>query len=166
MHKMKAVALTVCLAVAGTDANAQFPSGAEARPVAQTTYAHDVSIDLQSCNSTGTILTCRLLLTSGEGEVKFSLYRGWQFGAAKRGTRMLDQAGNEYFAQSIRIGNQNSTGVDQETTLFEGKPVPVSVRFVGVPTSINEIGLLAVEFRHGTLGSGHAEFRAVPISRR
>lgn len=123
---------------------------------AQNLHSGDFGVQLESCNMSGTTVSCRLLITySGAG--KRSMTPGTLQGGGGNGffrlmvrygplpSRMFDNAGNEYHAFTARLGAQEGNDwVDN--ILVEGIPMSAWLVFVNVAPGASKITALVVAF--------------------
>lgn len=125
------------------------------RKTAQKLYAGDFVIELQSCNMSGMRVICRLLITNagagarratlgatvgGGGSGVFHLHAEW----GQVSSRMFDNAGNEYHATVVRLGNRENRGGFVENTLVEGVPMSALLVFENLAPETSEITALIV----------------------
>lgn len=117
----------------------------------QIVQAGALSVGLQGCKLSGSVLTCETLFTAQE-DLQVSL---------ENGSRTFDEAGNEYTAGKLLLGRRSGAYYSLRTDLIAGVPVRAAVTFEGVGSGTRT--LTALELHLGRLGT--VVFRNVPISR-
>jgi hypothetical protein len=117
----------------------------EAAPAALARHAinsvleHEVTFDLQSCNLSGSTLTCNLLFTSKGADR--SLYL-----EIDQHSRLFDLAGNEVRARQIAAGaNHGCQGCDIETSLPSDIPMAGHITFEGVQRDTKRLRLMEIQ---------------------
>lgn len=118
--------------------------------------AGDFSVELQSCSLSGSRISCRLLITNNPG----GRGDGFRQPAAPGGTsglfrlvreygqlssRLFDSAGNEFHANVVRLGNQQTQWNSVDNTLVEGVPMNAYLVFENLPPETNQIKALVVQ---------------------
>lgn len=71
--------------------------------------------DLQACKKSGTAVVCRFLVTNQDQDRQLGLYSG---------TRIIDQAGKEYYAKHLALGARGTSN-----TLVAGIPLEMTITF-------------------------------------
>lgn len=100
------------------------------------------TFDVKSCKKLGDRITCDILVTNTEADRWLSIRnRAWTVNLG--GTRLIDNAGNEYGEPQGRIGVKD-LGTDQ-TVLVTNIPVKATIYFENVKPESIGIKLLALE---------------------
>ncbi len=111
--------------------------------------AGDFTVALQSCRMSGTTIICALTVTNNGEDKEFTLYRKTA-AVDPSPSRFFDQAGNEYNATSVRLGNQENTwwwGV--RNTLVKGVPTSARLLFEKVSPDVTEMTTLVIGCSEG-----------------
>jgi len=135
-------------------------SGAGATPVQSGTAVasqkeDDFAFELKSCQRSGMTVVCRLSITNEGEDRQLSLVASGMLHYGKPiSSRMFDQAGNEYQAQKIRVGNKESES-RVEALLVSGVPTSATLTFEKVSADANRVALLEIGcYRQKVIGSG------------
>ena len=91
------------------------------------------TVSLKSCDRSGKIIKCNLLLTSKKN---FNI-------AVYSGSRIFDRFGNEYNPAWVQVGNtRNNGGVNKR--LLKGIPTKLILTFNEIPPEVKEIAVLEI----------------------
>lgn len=136
-------------------ADSQPPTLSEAQ--APTESNGGLEVTLLGCTATGTAVTCGMRVTNTRPDRQIRLW-------AERGSRIIDQDGNERRASAASIGTNRMTFFRSDNDLAEATPTRASLYFENVPSSARKAALLQVTFAEGQ-ASFDVKFREVPIDR-
>jgi hypothetical protein len=118
----------------------------------------DFTVSLKSCDRSGKIIKCHLLLT---GKKKFDIRVYGSSGPS----RIFDSFGNEYNAASVKIGNtENADFVNKQ--LLEGIPTKLMLTFNEIPPEVKEIAVLDIRYFSNYAPTDNTEFRNIVIFNR
>ncbi|HEV2522808.1 MAG TPA: FlgO family outer membrane protein [Candidatus Acidoferrales bacterium] len=118
------------------------PVDSNAHPVSQ--KEADFSFDVNSCKRSGTSVICKLLITN-EGDdrmLEIAAKSTWTF-VGTISSRMFDQAGNEYEAGRVRVGNHDNEKY-VEDLLVSRVPTNAVLTFEGVSADATGVALLEI----------------------
>ncbi|GCL36829.1 hypothetical protein SR1949_19350 [Sphaerospermopsis reniformis] len=119
------------------------------------------TVSLKSCDRSGKIIKCHLLLTSKK---KFDI-RVYGRSGNYPTSRIFDSFGNEYNAASVKIGNtENADWVDKQ--LLEGIPTKLMLTFNEIPPEVKEIAVLDIRSTSNYANTDNTEFRNIVIFNR
>jgi hypothetical protein len=114
------------------------------------------TVSLKSCDRSGKIIKCHLLLTSKK---KFDITVYGRSGNSIP-SRIFDRVGNEYNAASVKVGNtEDPDRVDKQ--LLEGIPTKLILTFNEIPPEVKEIAVLDIRSYYD-----NTEFRNIVIFNR
>ena len=122
------------------------------RPQTQIKKEDGFSFELKSCQQAGSTVTCKLLVTSEADDEELALgARGrgasrWVLNAPA--SKMFDQTGNEYIAESARLGNQAATEWTVTARLVRGIPTGAAITFGRIAEDATRIALLEIGCSH------------------
>ncbi len=92
------------------------------------------TVSLKSCDRSGKIIKCNLLLTSKKN-----------FNISVRGGRIFDRFGNEYNPAWVQVGNTRNNGqVGVVKQLLKGIPTKLILTFNEIPPEVKEIAVLEI----------------------
>jgi hypothetical protein len=103
----------------------------EASSPPQRTYAGDYLLEVQYCSRAGLRVRCQLLITNTSGDGVFHLHAQW----GDLSSRIFDEDGNEYIANTARLGTRESTGWAANSLI---KEVPMSATLIFENVSAQE----------------------------
>jgi TolB-like protein len=140
----KGISSTTSTTASQTTAPVPVGSGTSA-PRAASQKEDDFSFELKSCQWSGTTIVCKLLITN-EGDDRYltigarSGYIGFTFVTS---SRAFDQAGNEYQAARIRLGNKEDERA-AASLLVSGVPTNAILTFEKVSADAGRVTLLEI----------------------
>lgn len=122
----------------------------------------ELKFELQGCNKKNQQLICNILITSLAAKNRTIEFRA--FGYTSQQSRAIDNSGNEYVAQKVKIGNQERSS-SLQTELIPGIPTKVSLIFE-LPQQVTKFAVLEADIAaYGYSNVGlKAQFRNVNIS--
>ena len=112
-------------------------------PSVEATSQDAFSFQLKSCQRSGTVVACKLLITNEGDDRQLSMYARWNY---PRGSRIFDQRGNEYGAESVQVGNHQNAGY-VENLLVSGVPTSATLTFDKVSADATKVSLLEITCR-------------------
>jgi hypothetical protein len=130
------------------------------------------TLELDSCEASGTSVVCRFMVTNNSGgDRQFSLCHA-DYRAKRRGldeTRALDTSGNDYGLAESFIGTKRlaARGSYNQSVLVPQLPVRLSLRFENVPPESAAFALVRVAVAEETnvVNLSYADFKNVRIVR-
>ncbi|MFQ6114797.1 MAG: FlgO family outer membrane protein [bacterium] len=123
------------------------------KSVMQKVEANDFTFELKEVKMSGTNLTFKLLITNSGQDRDLTLYSS---------SRIFDDAGNEYKAQQVRLGNkERSPSVSNQ--LVSGIPTKAKLSFEKISAQANKIALLEISCWSSGAPSFKVQFRNIPI---
>ncbi|NOY63601.1 MAG: hypothetical protein GXP10_10725 [Gammaproteobacteria bacterium] len=118
----------------------------------QTMEKSGLTFDLKSCRQVEKTLNCGFMITSNSFDRSVTV---WLSGS--NGSRMLDNAGNEYSVSSIAIGSKKSENWYLSTTLVSDIPTKANLRFTNISSEASSLAVLQVQ-GHASRGQGKDHF--------
>lgn len=104
--------------------------------IAQVKELDQFSFGLSSCQQTGDEVVCSLQIMNRAADRKLGLANQW----SRWSSRIIDNAGHEYIAKSVRLGSYENNNVT--VTLISGVPTAAEVHFTKVPNRLSSIIVL------------------------
>ncbi len=121
--------------------------------VVRKTTVKDFVFELKEVKRSGTALSFQLLITNTGQDREITLYF--------RGTRIFDDAGNEYAPTKIQIGNKTVASNKVRNLLVSGIPVRAILNYEKVSDQAGKITLLEMKCYSGD--NFRAQLRDIPI---
>ena len=145
---------------------------AQETPTRIVTNHPDFKIKVSRCAASGKTVVIDFVLTNaGTQDIDGVMVYGGGSGPWSTATEAYDSEGNIYKneeAISIRMANFDEYSREQKFDLIPDVPMKMSIRINGVPTSVESIARLKIEFRCPKWGLNYDKpvvIRNIPISR-
>lgn len=120
-----------------------------------TQSAAGFSFENTGCVRRGTDILCTFLITSLEEDKRLQLY-----GNSVSNSRVIDSSGNEFVAQNVKLGSNESRSF-VTANLVQGIPLKAVLVFPGVPSEVNQLPLLELALWSGD--TSKVQFRDVVV---
>jgi TolB-like protein len=133
-----------------------------AKSAIQKVTVKDFTFEVRSCTLTATRVNCLVAITNGGPDRQVSISTGNISMPAP--TRIIDDSGNEYTAETVQLGNRSSS-YNVAASLPTGVPVAANLVFENVPEGTSTISLLEIPFYVVDREMLKAQVRKIPVIR-
>jgi TolB-like protein len=141
----------------GVETETQTSTPSPERKTLRRVDAQEFTFEVQSCRSSGQAVTCYLTVTNKGNDTVL------QFGYGHR-TRIIDDNGNEYHMETVRLGNQQNQRYEVQNKMVSDISVKASLTFEKVSPQIGRINLLEIGCARN-FNAFSVQFRNISLSR-